>query len=115
VVIDVRLPDMTGFDVCERVKADARTAALPVIHISGAVVSTKDHTEGLRRGADAYLNQPIDPGEFLATVTAALRYARARRRAERLALRLTTLNRATLDAATPPVAAAAKEWKPMAR
>ncbi|WP_329458024.1 fused response regulator/phosphatase [Streptomyces sp. NBC_01497] len=96
-VIDVQLPDMTGFEVCERVKAEARTTALPVIHVSAVAISTDDHTEGLRRGADAYLNQPIDPDEFLATVTAALRYARARRRAERLALRLTTLNRATLD------------------
>ncbi|MCF3963717.1 fused response regulator/phosphatase [Streptomyces fuscigenes] len=96
-VIDVHLPDMTGYEVCERVKADARTAALPVIHVSAVAIGADDHTEGLRRGADAYLDQPIDPGEFLATITAALRYARARRRAERLALRLTTLNRATLD------------------
>ncbi|MFB7032534.1 PleD family two-component system response regulator, partial [Streptomyces sp. NPDC056295] len=31
-VIDVRLPDMTGFEVCERIKADPATAALPVLH-----------------------------------------------------------------------------------
>ncbi|MFE5999569.1 MULTISPECIES: fused response regulator/phosphatase [Streptomyces] len=96
-VIDVQLPDMTGFEVCERIKADARTASLPVIHVSAVAVNAEDHTEGLSRGADAYLDQPIDPGEFLATVTAALRYARARRRAELLTLRLAALNRATLD------------------
>ncbi|MFD5199849.1 SpoIIE family protein phosphatase [Streptomyces sp. NPDC058375] len=96
-VIDVQLPDMTGFEVCERIKADPRTAYLPVVHVSAVAVHTEDHTEGLSRGADAYLDQPIDPNEFLATVTAALRYARARRRAEHLTLRLTTLNRATLD------------------
>ncbi|MEU6942566.1 response regulator, partial [Streptomyces rubiginosohelvolus] len=75
-VIDVQLPDMSGFEVCERIKADARTAYLPVIHVSAVAVNTEDHTEGLSRGADAYLDQPIDPDEFLATVTAALRYAR---------------------------------------
>ncbi|MFT9670025.1 SpoIIE family protein phosphatase [Streptomyces rhizosphaericola] len=96
-VIDVQLPDMSGFEVCERIKADARTAYLPVIHVSAVAVNTEDHTEGLSRGADAYLDQPIDPDEFLATVTAALRYARARRRAELLTLRLAALNRATLD------------------
>ncbi|MFD3971674.1 SpoIIE family protein phosphatase [Streptomyces cyaneofuscatus] len=96
-VIDVQLPDMTGFEVCERIKADARTAYLPVIHVSAVAVNAEDHTEGLSRGADAYLDQPIDPDEFLATVTAALRYARARRRAEQLTLRLAALNRATLD------------------
>ncbi|MER8266748.1 SpoIIE family protein phosphatase [Streptomyces griseus] len=96
-VIDVQLPDMTGFEVCERIKADPRTAHLPVVHVSAVAVNTEDHTEGLSRGADAYLDQPIDPNEFLATVTAALRYARARLRAERLTLRLAALNRATLD------------------
>ncbi|MGW4838678.1 SpoIIE family protein phosphatase [Streptomyces globisporus] len=96
-VIDVQLPDMSGFEVCERIKADPRTAYLPVVHVSAVAVNTEDHTEGLSRGADAYLDQPIDPNEFLATVTAALRYARARRRAEHLTLRLAALNRATLD------------------
>ncbi len=96
-VIDVQLPDMSGFEVCERIKADPRTASLPVVHVSAVAVNTEDHTEGLSRGADAYLDQPIDPNEFLATVTAALRYARARRRAEQLTLRLAALNRATLD------------------
>ncbi|MFF0566606.1 SpoIIE family protein phosphatase [Streptomyces sp. NPDC004041] len=96
-VIDVQLPDMSGFEVCERIKADPRTAYLPVVHVSAVAVNTEDHTEGHSRGADAYLDQPIDPNEFLATVTAALRYARARRRAEQLTLRLAALNRATLD------------------
>jgi serine phosphatase RsbU (regulator of sigma subunit)/CheY-like chemotaxis protein len=96
-IIDVRLPDMSGFEVCERIKGDPATAGLPVIHVSAAAITREDHIEGLHRGADAYLNQPIDPDELLATVTAALRYARARSRAERLAQRLTTLNRITLD------------------
>lgn len=96
-IIDVRLPDMSGFEVSERIKRDPATAALPIIQISAAAISPEDHAEGLHRGADAYLDQPIDPGELLATVTAALRYARARRRAERLATRLMALNQATLE------------------
>ncbi|MFE3166102.1 SpoIIE family protein phosphatase [Streptomyces sp. NPDC059224] len=96
-IIDVLLPDMSGFEVSERLKGSPRTAHLPVIQISAAAVSPEHHAEGLRRGADAYLDQPIDPGELLATVTATLRYARARRRAERLAQRLIALNSATLD------------------
>ncbi|MEW2043140.1 fused response regulator/phosphatase, partial [Streptomyces sp. NPDC005534] len=95
-IVDVRLPDMSGFEVSERIKHDPRTAALPVIHISASAVSSEDHAEGLRRGADAYLNQPLDPEELLAKVTATLRYTRARHRAEKLAQRLLTLNRATL-------------------
>ncbi|MYS23531.1 Response regulator receiver domain-containing protein [Streptomyces sp. DvalAA-14] len=95
-IVDVRLPDMTGFEVCERIKADPDTAAVPVIHISASAITVTDRTQGLNRGADAYLTEPIAPDELLATVTATLRYARARRRAETLAERLGRLNRATL-------------------
>ncbi|MEU6484473.1 fused response regulator/phosphatase [Streptomyces sp. NPDC046887] len=95
-IIDVRLPDMTGFDVCERIKADARTAYLPVIHISASAITVSDRTQGLNRGADAYLTEPIAPDELLATLTATLRYTRARRRAEDLAGRLARLNQITL-------------------
>ncbi|MGV9944465.1 SpoIIE family protein phosphatase [Streptomyces sp. NPDC003401] len=96
-IVDVRLPDMSGFDVSERIKQDAATGHLPVIQISAAAISPEDHIEGLSRGADAYLNQPLDPGELVATVAATLRYARARQRAERLAQRLIALNQVTLQ------------------
>lgn len=91
VVLDVRLPDIDGFEVAERIKDDPRTTAVPVIHISATAVHVVDRTQGLNRGADAYLAEPIDPDELLATVRAKLREYRARRRAERLAGRLTRL------------------------
>ncbi|MDT7800374.1 MAG: hypothetical protein QOI78_3807 [Actinomycetota bacterium] len=96
VLLDVNLPDMSGFEVCERVKGDPRTAAMPVIHISATAIEVEDRTTGLDRGADGYLVEPVDPGELVATVEAALRYYRARTHAERLALRLGRLTRATL-------------------
>ncbi|SHM06985.1 fused response regulator/phosphatase [Actinacidiphila paucisporea] len=96
-VIDIRLPDMTGFEVCEMVKADPRTARLPIIHVSASAISVTDRAQGLNQGADAYLTEPVAPNELLATVAAVLRYARARQRAETLATRLRELNRATLD------------------
>ena len=96
-VVDVRLPDMSGYEVCERIKAAPRTAAMPVIHVSAVAIAIEDRTQGLNRGADAYLAEPVAPAELLATVTAALRYGRARARAVRLAERLATLNRVTLD------------------
>ncbi|WUH89302.1 SpoIIE family protein phosphatase [Streptomyces sp. NBC_00433] len=96
-VVDIRLPDMTGFEVCEIVKADARTARLPIIHVSASAISVTDRAQGLNRGADAYLTEPVASNELLATVAAVLRYARARQRAETLATRLRELNRATLD------------------
>ncbi|WP_033351216.1 fused response regulator/phosphatase [Kitasatospora aureofaciens] len=95
-VVDVQLPDMTGFEVCERIKDGARTQAMPVIHISATAIQASDRTQGLHRGADAYLTEPIDPAELQATVMAVLRYTRARRRAERLAARVAALHRSTL-------------------
>ncbi|WP_061297409.1 SpoIIE family protein phosphatase [Herbidospora cretacea] len=96
VLLDVRMPDMDGFEVCERIKADPVSASLPVIHLTASAVGVGDRTQGLERGADAYLIEPVEPEVLLATVHATLRYARARRRAERLAGRLAGLSDTTL-------------------
>ena len=91
VVLDVRLPDMSGFTVCELIKTNPAHASLPVIHITAAAVDAMDRTQGIARGADAYLVEPIDPDELLATIHAILRYYRSRQHAERIAVRLSML------------------------
>ncbi|HET9771309.1 MAG TPA: SpoIIE family protein phosphatase [Acidimicrobiia bacterium] len=96
VVLDVHLPDMTGFEVCAAIKADPATAAVPVLHVSATAVSVTDRAAGLNGGADGYLTEPVDPEELLATVQALLRYSGERRKAERLAERLGRLTRASL-------------------
>ena len=97
VLLDVNLPDMSGFDVCRQIKTDPRTAAIPVIQVSATAVEVADRAHGLTQGADAYLVEPTEPDELLATVTAALRYYRARTRAERTAAMLAALASTTLD------------------
>ncbi|MER7205612.1 fused response regulator/phosphatase [Streptosporangium sp. NPDC000239] len=96
VVLDVRLPDISGHEVCEQIKADPVTASIPVVQISGAAITPADRAHGLERGADAYLAEPVEPDEFAATVEATLRYYRARQRAERIAERLAALTEVTL-------------------
>ena len=96
VVLDVHLPDMSGFDVSARIKADPRTASTPVVHISAVAVDIDDRTTGLDRGADAYLVDPIEPREMLATIRSLLRSSGARRSAEQLATRLDRLAAASL-------------------
>ncbi|WP_432929507.1 SpoIIE family protein phosphatase [Microbispora sp. CA-135349] len=96
VVLDVRMPDLDGIQVCETIKANPASASIPVIQVSGNAVSAADRAEGLERGADAYLSEPIQPDEFAATVQAMLRYYRARQRAERMAERLGLLAEITL-------------------
>jgi serine phosphatase RsbU (regulator of sigma subunit)/CheY-like chemotaxis protein len=95
VLLDVGLPDMSGFEVCERIKSDPMLAQ-PVIHLSASAIRSADRVQGLNRGADAYLTEPVERDELLATVTSLLRYYRARVAAERLAGLLARLTRATL-------------------
>lgn len=96
VVLDVRLPDISGIEVCERLRADPATTALPIIQISAVAVEAVDRARGLNCGADAYLTEPIDRDVFLATISAALRYYRARQKAEITAARLTALTKVSL-------------------
>ncbi len=96
VVLDVKLPDMSGFEVCERIKSDPEYGVLPVIHVSAHAVDVVDRAQGLNRGADAYLVEPIEPDELIATAQAVLRYYRARQRAESLAMRMVRLAETTL-------------------
>jgi CheY-like chemotaxis protein len=95
VILDVGLPDMSGFEVCERIKGDPALAR-PVIHLSATAIRGEDRAQGLTRGADAYLVEPVEPDELRATVWSVLRYYRAREAAERLAARLAGLSRATM-------------------
>ena len=97
VVLDVNLPDISGYEVCRQIKGDPATAAIPVVQVSATAIEVSDRALGLTQGADAYLTEPTEPEELLAVVLAALRYYRARQRAERMAALLATLTRATLD------------------
>jgi len=94
-VLDINLPDMTGYEVCERVKAGAETGAIPVLHVSATAIQPADRSEGLRRGAEGYLVEPLEREELLASVEALLRGATAERTATLLARRLRALNDAT--------------------
>ncbi|WP_416203290.1 response regulator [Xanthomonas euvesicatoria] len=77
VVLDVNLPDMSGFDIVRTLRAEPRTALLPVVHVSAASIATGDMITGLDAGADAYLIHPVDPNVLLATLRTLLRARRA--------------------------------------
>jgi PAS domain S-box-containing protein len=77
VILDVRLPDLNGFEVCRQIKANPETAFIPVLHLSASFVQSQDKAEGLDSGADAYLAQPVEPIELLATVRSLLRIRQA--------------------------------------
>ncbi|HLW51695.1 MAG TPA: response regulator [Candidatus Angelobacter sp.] len=79
IILDIKLPDINGFEVCRRLKANPETASIPVLHQSAMFVDSQFRVTGLEGGADAYLIHPIEPEELLATVRALLRLRRAER------------------------------------
>ncbi|MDZ8083931.1 MAG: response regulator [Nostoc sp. DcaGUA01] len=77
VILDVKLPDLSGFEVCRQIKANPETTFIPVLHLSASFIQSQDKVEGLDSGADAYLAQPVEPIELVATVRSLLRIRRA--------------------------------------
>ncbi len=73
VILDVNLPDISGFAVCKQIKANKATSRIPVLHLSATMVSTDARVAGLDGGADGYLVQPVEPDELVATIRALLR------------------------------------------
>ncbi|MBE9181709.1 response regulator [Oculatella sp. LEGE 06141] len=107
VILDVKLPDLSGFEVCRQIKANPETAFIPVLHLSASFVKSQDKAEGLDSGADAYLAQPVEPLELLATVRSLLRI----RRAEESALSLAQEWQTTFDSINDSVCLVDRDGK----
>ncbi|MEN6459182.1 MAG: diguanylate cyclase [Thermoguttaceae bacterium] len=72
ILLDVDMPDMSGFDVCRALKADAELCMIPVLFLSGSI-TPEDKVLGLDLGAVDYVVKPFDAFELRARVRAALR------------------------------------------
>jgi DNA-binding response OmpR family regulator len=70
-VLDVMMPDMSGLEVCQRLRANPDTAQLPIIMVS-AKSFVDDRVIGFEAGADDYVSKPADPQELLARAKALL-------------------------------------------
>jgi PAS domain S-box-containing protein len=99
VVLDINLPDITGYDVCRRIKSQPESAFIPVMHLSASYTASADRAFGLEAGADAYLTHPLEPAVFLATARALLRAAHAESESRRAAREWG----ATFDAIRDPI------------
>lgn len=77
VLLDVRLPDIDGFEVLRQIKADPILRHTFVVHLTAQRGSPEETEHGLRLGADGYLIQPIEPGELVARLEAFLRHKQA--------------------------------------
>ena len=75
VLLDVQLPDISGFEVCAFIKA--KWPEVMVLQTSATFTETEDRVSGLNAGADSYLVQPAEPVELAAAINALLRVRRS--------------------------------------
>lgn len=72
VLLDLMLPKINGFEVCQRLKQDEATGSIPIIMLT-AKGGTSDKVEGMEIGADDYVTKPFNLEELKARVKAVLR------------------------------------------
>jgi putative two-component system response regulator len=75
IVLDVMMPRVDGFTVCQRLKADRRTRTIPILLLT-ALSEVDDKVMGLEVGADDFLNKPVDQQELVARVRSLVKIKR---------------------------------------
>jgi DNA-binding response OmpR family regulator len=71
IILDVIMPDVTGLEVCQWLRAEPVSARLPIIMLS-AKDQLEDKVNGFEAGADDYVSKPVEPKELLARAKALL-------------------------------------------
>jgi two-component system phosphate regulon response regulator PhoB len=94
VVLDLMLPDISGRDVCRRLRADPKTKDVPIIMLT-ARGEEADRLQGFEVGVDDYVTKPFSPRELVLRVKAVLRRSRVDSTGERLSLGQLELNLAS--------------------
>jgi adenylate cyclase len=99
VLLDVMMPGMTGYEVCEAVRADAAIKFLPIVLVTA--LDSTERVKGLEAGADDFLTKPINQAELLARVRSLLRiktlYEEVQRQSQQLAQWNQTLEQRVAD------------------
>jgi putative two-component system response regulator len=91
-LLDVMMPHLNGFEVCEKIKSNPETYLIPVVLIT-ALSDKQDRIEGIKAGADDFLTRPVDRTELLARVRSLLKLKQRTDELERAEAVLFTLAR----------------------
>ena len=100
ILLDIRLPDISGFEVCRVLREQRQTEKTPILQLSASYLDPASRVQSLEGGADAFLTKPVEPSILLATVRSLLRLSRAEERVRDTAIEWTT----TFDAIQDGVA-----------
>ncbi len=73
ILLDIQMPDMDGYEVCERLRSDPETERVPVIMFTGTESEPEAKVKGLRIGANDYVTKPVAKEELLARIETQLR------------------------------------------
>ena len=71
ILLDVEMPDMDGYEVCEKLKADEATRTIPVIFVTGHA-DPEQQAKGMALGAAGYISKPVEPAVVLDKVAEAV-------------------------------------------
>ena len=96
VLLDVMMPGMNGYEVCQKIRANPTTAILPVVMVT-ALDPGQERVKGIEAGADDFLSKPINQPELLARVRSLLRVKELWDTVQAQAAQLAELNK-TLEA-----------------
>lgn len=96
ILLDITMPGMDGFDVCQRLKAQLRTRDIPVIFVS-AITAMADKVRGFELGAVDFVTKPFQQEELLARVSTHLELNRLRHRLENMVVENTRQLRESRD------------------
>ncbi|MBU0574047.1 MAG: response regulator [Candidatus Margulisiibacteriota bacterium] len=73
ILLDVRMPNLSGYDVCQKLLADEKFSKVPIIFITSEYKDDQSIKTGLQMGGLYYITRPVDRGELLARVRVGLR------------------------------------------
>jgi diguanylate cyclase (GGDEF)-like protein len=86
ILLDVHMPEMDGFEVCRRLKADARTSHVPIVFLTARYRDHEEIARGLEVGAYDYVTKPFNTAELTARIGVMLRIRRAEDQARQASL-----------------------------
>lgn len=112
ILLDVKLPGMSGIDICKTIKNDERLSDISIIMLS-TKSEDADKILGLEIGADDYITKPYNPGELVARVKAALRKNNGKEKNSKILKHgdlVINLNEHTVDIKNSPIELTKKEF-----